>query len=292
MSEASPLSAPQSPLVGRGGDLLAIAKWLDEGARIVTVTGPVGIGKSRVALEVARRAAAGGASVAIAACGAAAEAETLCDAVASALAMEEEEGAGDPVLRIARALSARGDFVLVLDELDSIGPRATPILARWLALAPELAILVAARGRTHVAGEIVHELGPLPEAEALFFACAQRVRAGFSPSDADREHARAIVEALDGVPLAIELAAARMSVMGTRALLHRIGSGAERGLARAIDAAWSALDPIEQRALAELTVLRAPFTVDAAEAIVDVERPAVDVISALRDKSLLLARED
>src|SRR5262249_41546023 len=146
----------------------------------------------------------------------------------------------------------------------------------------------AARERTRLAGEEVYELGPLAqgEAEQLFAQAARRARPGWAPAGADAEAIAEIVRALDGVPLAIELAAARMSVMGARALLHRLNTSLEvaRGLDAALDGSWASLDANGQRALARCTVFRAPFTADAAEAVTGA---SVDVIAMLREKSLL-----
>lgn len=285
---------PRPPLVGRGADIAAVTRWLQEGARLVTVTGPAGMGKTRIALEIARACEEPTVAVVVELAGAADDAG-LCDAVGRALGLAEEDGGADPVARVGHALRSRGDVLLVLDGMDRLAAHAEGTLGRWLAISPELALVVASRERTHLPGEVVHEVGPLPEAEALFVACAQRIRAGWGPSDAERESITAIVRELEGVPLAIELAAARLSVMGARALLHRIRSGApgvRDALERALEGAWSSLDENEQRALACATVFRGGFDVEAAEAVLDAGRAALDVVSSLKDKSLLFARED
>lgn len=286
--------APRAPLVGRAADVAAISRWLDDGERLVTVTGPVGIGKTRVAQEVALVADVTSSAAWVDAAGAVDEASLVDALLASLGAAEDVAGPADPIGRAGCALAARGDLLLVLDGLDALAPRAAKVIDAWLRAAPELLVLVASRERTRLPGEIVHELGPLAEADALFTSFAQRTRAGFQPSEADREAIAAIARELDGVPLAIELAAQRLSVMGPRAILHRLRSGAPgaTGLDRALEGAWVALDADEQRALGALTVFHGGFTLEAAEAVIDAGRPPIELIAALRDKSVVVARED
>ncbi len=313
------LAPPPTPLVGRGADLSAIAAWLAEGARLVTLTRPAGVGKTRLAAEAARAVLAEGrAAVWRADLSEARGAEGVCDAVALALGVQgEPAAAADATARIGRALAARGEVLLVLDEMDALVEHAAATVGRWLALAPEAVFVVTSRERLGIAGEVVHEVLPLAlpegselggEAVDLFVQVAGRVRGGFTPSPAEAPFVAAIVRELDGLPLAIELAAPRMAMMGPRALLHRMGSRfevlrRERGatgrhatLEAAIDGSWSALAPWERDALAQATVFRGGFTLEAAEAVIEfaahagpVAPPVLEVIAALRERSLLHA---
>lgn len=292
-SLSAALLAPRAQLVGRAADVAEITRWLDVGERLVTIAGPSGIGKTRVALEVARTADVTTHVAWVELC-AVTDVPALCDAVASAMGLAEEEGAQEPLLRIGRALATRGDLLLCLDAFESLSARAEETVGTWLRMAPELLLLVASRERTRLPGEVVHELGPLPEAEELFVACAQRIRAGFTPTVEELAIVKEIARELEGVPLAIELWATRLSVMAPRALLHRIRTGAGGvgdALTRALSGAWNSLTEDEKAALAAVTVFRGGFTLEAAEAIVDVKGAAIDVLAQLRDKSLLLARE-
>jgi len=275
--------------VGRESELLAIDGWWERGARVVTVTGPAGMGKSRVAQEAARRTERPTAVVDLTA---ASEQAAFFDAVHRALWLGDEEGASDPAVRLAHALRERGDLLLVLDGPEGVLSSLGGTLASWLARAPELTLLIASQVRLGMAGEVVVELGPLAEAEELFLACGQRTRSGWSPTELDRQMAGEIARELDGVPLAIELAAARLTVVGTRAILHRIRGGAPTGLERAIAISAAGLDEREALSLAQLSIFRGGFTADAAEEVLDTGSESMAVLTALRQKSLVFARDD
>jgi predicted ATPase len=305
--------------VGRGADLTAIAGWIAAESRLLTVTGPAGVGKSRLAVEMGLCLhAEGRAEVWRAELGDARGVEGICDAVALAIGAQREPSAGaSPAARLGRTLAARGELVLILDELEALVEHAPATVGQWLALAPEAIFLVTSRERLGIPGEVVHELAPLGlpqgsevsgEAVELFVQAAGRVRGAWSPTPAEAPFVAAIVRELDGLPLAIELAAPRMAMMGPRALLHRLGSRFEvlrraaasvgpsrhATLEAAIDGSWSALAPFERDALAQASVFRGGFTVEAAEAVVDLGAhagapPVIEVVAALRDKSLLHA---
>jgi predicted ATPase len=316
---ATNVAPPPEPLVGRSADLAAILGKFAEDERLLTITGPAGVGKTRLAIEVGLALAAEGrAEVWRAELGEARGAEGICDAVALALGMvrEPSRDAADAVLRIGRALAARGEVALILDEMDALVAHAAETVGRFLSLAPEAIFVVTSRERLGIAGEQVHELAPLAlpegagaegEAVELFVRAVRRVRGDYTLSAAEAPFVAAIVRELSGLPLAIELAAPRMALMGARALLHRLGSrfdvlrrggagaaGRHATLEAAIDGSWSALAPWERDALAQCSVFRGGFTLEAAEAVIDVRAHAgapatLDVLAALRDKSLLYA---
>ena len=312
------------PLVGRRDEVRAILALFDADERLVSVTGPGGIGKTRLALAVGHEVVQGDSSSRPAEvwwCELA-DAEGvsgICDAVAGAAGVPGAgAGAEDPVERLGRALASRGEVLLLLDNFDHLGAHAAATVGRWLERAPEARFLITTRERLRLEGEAARELGPLglpdgaaaiedADAVALFVRCAERARSGFTLAPADAPFVAEIVRELDGVPLAIELAAARTAVMGPRALLHRLTSRAEvlarsrRGgpdrhatLEAAIDGSWMALAAWEQDALAQCSVFRGGFSIEAAEAVLDLgahpDAPAVlDVLSALRDKSVVRA---
>lgn len=319
-----PPERPREPLIGRARDLAALAREVADDERLITITGPGGMGKTRLAAALADRVAAEGAVGAVwtADLSGARDTGAICDALAAALGAAGEAGAGaDPVLRVGKALAARGPALVLLDDFDQAVAHAGATVGRWLAMAPEASFVVTSRERLGIAGERVHELGPLSlpdraepsaacEAVELFVRCARRLRHDFTLSDADAPFVVEIVRELDGIPLAIELSAARTGVMGPRALLHRLRSRFDvlrrsegRGPSRhatmeaAIDGSWGTLTAWEKDALAQCTVFLGGFTSEAAEVVLDLRAhpgapPVLDVLAALRDKSLIHAAPD
>lgn len=314
-----------APFIGRARELEAIDDLFARGERLVTILGPGGVGKTRIAVELASRYGGGfegelDEGVYIFDLSEVDDVTSLCDAVADGLGLPPLLDGGDSVERIGEALAARGACLSVLDNFDRIVPFADESLSRWLALAPELRLLITSRERLHLHHEALIELGPMPlpstesaetssDAMELFLRAAQRARRGWSLKPGESQYVVELLRELDGLPLAIELAAARMAVMGPRALLHRLRSGltvlrrTQRGgasrhetLEHAVDWSWQMLAPWEQAVLAQCAVFRGGFSLEAAEAVI--ELPAqqgaveiVDVIQSLRDKSLLSASE-
>jgi predicted ATPase len=303
-----PLTAPAEPIVGRAADLAAIDALFATEQRLVTLTGPAGAGKTRLALEAGLGFATHGAAER-ADLGEARDLAGLCDAVALALGAGGDRG-DDPVARLGRAIAGRGEVLVVLDDFDAVLAHAAESVGRWMTMAPEAVFLVTSRERLRLPGEAVHEVGPLSlaegeatsEAATLFLRAARRARGSFALHPAEAPYVAAIVKELDGLPLAIELAAPRLAVMGARALLHRLGSrfevlrrsgaGRHATLEAALDSSTQALHPWEAEALSQCTVFRGGFTLEAAEAVIDVRAhpgapPPLDVVASLREKSLL-----
>ncbi|WP_437502612.1 ATP-binding protein [Sorangium sp. So ce1099] len=314
------LALPASRFIGREGELAGLAELLRRGDRLVTLWGPAGMGKTRLALELASRWAEAHAGEAVWLCELTAcrDLRAVCGAVARAIGAQVAAGRREATLveRIGRALAAEGRALLVLDNLEHVIEAAAPALDTWVRAAPELRFLVTSRERTRLPGEVSYELGPLglpaegsPErsaAVALFLdrAAAHRASAPPPPPGGERlADVAALVRRLEGIPLAIELAAAREGVLGVRGLLARLGSrldllaGAGRGrearqatLRGAIEWSWDLLDDRERRALARCSVFRGPFTLEAAAAVLaEPDAAAIDRVEALRDKSLLRA---
>ncbi|WP_437925431.1 tetratricopeptide repeat protein [Sorangium sp. So ce291] len=313
------LSLPASRFIGREGELAGIAELLRRGDRLVTLWGPAGMGKTRLALELASRWAEAQAGEAVWLCELTAcrDLRAVCGAVARAIGAQVAAGRREATLveRIGRALAAEGRALLVLDNLEHVIEAAAPALDAWVRAAPELRFLVTSRERTRLPDEVSYELGPLglpaegsserSAAVALFLdrAAAHRASAPPPPGGEHLADVAALVRRLEGIPLAIELAAAREGVLGVRGLLARLGSrldllaGAGRGrearqatLRGAIEWSWDLLDDRERRALARCSVFRGPFTLEAATAVLaEPDAAAIDRVEALRDKSLLRA---
>ncbi|MGK3985776.1 tetratricopeptide repeat protein [Sorangium sp. So ce136] len=315
------IALPASRFIGREGELAGIAELLRRGDRLVTLWGPAGMGKTRLALELASRWAEAQAGEAVWLCELTAcrDLRAVCGAVARAIGAQVAAGRREATLveRIGRALAAEGRALLVLDNLEHVLETTAPALDAWVRAAPDLRFLVTSRERTRLPGEVSYELGPLglpaegsserSAAVALFLdrAAAHRVSASPPPPPGGEHLAdvAALVRRLEGIPLAIELAAAREGILGVRGLLARLGSrldllaGAARGrearqatLRGAIEWSWDLLDDRERRALARCSVFRGPFTLEAAAAVLaEPDAAAIDRVEALRDKSLLRA---
>lgn len=288
------LPAEPGRLFGRATELAAVRRLLGV-ERLVTLLGPPGIGKSRIALRAGHEiAAAHTTSVVFLDVSAAADARELGARLAEALDVPEPE--------LAETLAARRSTLLVLDGAERAAPTAAAAVAGWLAAAPQLRFLVTSSVRLGVCGEACHEIGPLALADAADLYEERAMRVASEPGrPADRAVIEALVERIDRMPLAVELAASRARVLRPRQLLARLDEGLEilrvtsatgrhASLFAAIGAAWDLLAGHEQHALAQCAVFEGGFTLEAAEAVVDLGADGpriVDVIEALRDRSML-----
>ncbi|MEJ7728668.1 MAG: NACHT domain-containing protein [Polyangiaceae bacterium] len=300
------------PLFGRERELAHALDALEAGERVMVV-GPAGIGKTRLAREVAVAWAAGDAPGERSVCWCALEGASAPATQQDCLAAAVGARAGS----VAAALAARGPCLLVVDGVEEDGGALRALLEAMPTAAPEAAVLLATRARDAGMSGSVFEHGPLltigaaaptgaaSPAVQLFAAAAERARPGWAPGAEELSFVEAIVAELDGVPLAIELAAARMAVMGARALLHRMrqhaggaaAPGAGDALSAGLAAAIAALAPHEAAALAQLRVFRGEIDARAAETVVDLAAhagvpPVIDVLTRLRARWLLSARED
>ena len=302
------LPAERDTFVGRATELQAIARRLDAGARFVTVLGSGGTGKTRL---VRRYGLAwlgdwpGG--VYFADLSETRSLDGIFFAVASAL--EVPLGKDDPAVQLGHAIAGRGRCLVILDNFEQVVQHAPATLGRWLDRAANAAFVVTSRVRLHVPGEESFPIEPLPlemDAIDLFVARARAQKPDFVLGEANRAAVAEVVRLLDGLPLAIELAAARVSMLSPAQLVERMrdrfsllagahGAAARQATLRAaIDWSWELLTPWEQAALAQLSVFEGGFTLEAAEVVLDLSAwteapPAIDAVQALVDKSLLRA---
>ena len=308
------LSLDPSSFVGRESELVEIGQLIGDGARLISLLGSGGTGKTRLArrlgLELVETLRPGGVWFCdLSSC---TEVGQVVGAVAAVLGVpiRDPDRVEAAMLQLGCALASRGRVLLVLDNFEQVVTHA-PLLARWLDDAPLLQLLVTSRERLRLPAEQAFEIDPLSKDEAaeLFIARASAARPGFKVGD-DGDAIAEIVQRLDRLPLAIELAAARSSVLAPRKLLERLaqrfrllrggrrGAGARQAtLEGAIAWSWDLLEPWERCALAQCSVFRGGFTLEEAERLLDLaqwpDAPwELDVLAALRDKSLLRSVPD
>jgi len=300
------LPAERDAFVGRTSELRALAARLDAGARLVTVLGPGGTGKTRI---VRRYGWAwlgdwpGG--VYFCDLSEARSLDGIFFAVASALGVPL--GKDDPAVQLGHAIAGRGRCLIIADNFEQVVPHAPATLGRWLDRAPDAAFVVTSRERLHLQGEEIFPVEPLPlamDAIDLFVARARAQKPDFVLGEGNRAAVADVVRLLDGLPLAIELAAARVRVLSPAQMVERMrdrfgllagarGAAARQATLRgAIDWSWDLLSPWEKAAFAQCSIFDGGFTLEAAEAVLDLSPwpqapPAIDVVQALADKSLL-----
>ena len=303
-------------LVGRRTQLSEVITKLAQGPGLVTVLGPGGIGKTRLAQGVIESKKLDFPTV-FCDLREASSIREVSHQIAEALGLRWTcaPAVASPAAQLRDALSRIEPRVVVLDNFEHLTNLATDTLGQWLPPATQIRWLVTSRRILHLQSEQVVELGPLPLPSSdedwecpsiqLFAEGAARVEPSFDVRD-HGPHVGALVRRLEGIPLALELAAGQMRRAGPRDLLERLGPrvillrSADRDanprhqtLRAAIDSSWGLLTRDEQATLRQLTVFRGGFTLEAARAVVRLgptaEKAVDDVIGDLRDASLLSA---
>ncbi|MEW5738443.1 MAG: protein kinase [Myxococcota bacterium] len=299
----------EGSLIGRAGELADLHQMLGAGDRLVTLLGPGGVGKSRLAREAARQQAANySGRVFFADATAARDLEGLCLAVAEAMGAALPPG-GNPVEGVSALLASRRRCLVVLDNVEHLQNEAGEALTAWLEAARGVRFLVGSRVALEVEAEKTYEVSPLrleggdeaeSDAATLFLERATQSNPRFPTGKWAREAVRELVRRLDGMPLAIELAAAQMADSPLEALRDQLDDTSEgsrgslRGVDEAFEASWDMLTDAERAALAQCTVFAAGFTAEAAVRVLRVPgKPSVDAeavlqaLHKLRQKSLL-----
>lgn len=287
------LPALASQIVGRNAERDELIDLIEDN-RVVTLTGPGGIGKTRLAIEVASdvlsRFEKGVFLVDLAPID---DPELLLPAIAADVGVDPaREGS------LATAL-ADGPRLLLLDNFEQLID-AAPRLGEVMAATPAVKALVTSQVPLHIAGETVMRLDPLAgskddsPAVELFMTRARQADPSFAPENLD--DVLRLVDALDGVPLAIELAAARVNVLSPAEVLERIDTGVlkasradmpdrHRSLAAVVEWSYELLDAGQREALQALAVFRGGATLAALEAVL--QRDPLDDLSELVDRSLV-----
>ncbi|MEU4494988.1 BTAD domain-containing putative transcriptional regulator [Streptomyces sp. NPDC023998] len=304
-SERGNIRPRLTSFVGRDSELTAIGADLTR-SRLVTLTGPGGSGKTRLAEEAAPAAAPEGAwLVELAPLD---DPDALPGAVLSALGLREtalivREGqplpAAAPADRLVEHLGGSA-LLLVLDNCEHLIDAAAELAERLLTRCPRLRILATSREPLGIPGELVRPVDPLPDPKALQLLADRgtAARPGFRVED-DRDAAAEICHRLDGLPLAIELAAARLRMFTPRQIADRLDdrfrlltSGSRTVLPRqqtlraVVDWSWDLLEDTERTLLRQLAVFAGGWDIAAAEAVCG---NAAEHLGALVDKSLVTA---
>ncbi|MBO9556611.1 MAG: transcriptional regulator [Cellulomonas sp.] len=279
---------PATVLVGRDADVVAVETALKE-APLVTVVATGGAGKTRLATEVARRAAALGTSVRAVELAGVHDAAEVLPTVLAALGGSETAAARPDLAPGRRLLTPEErlrfaaqdlDGLVVLDNCEHVLDAAAAVVSDLLASAPpDVVVLATSRAPLGIVGEAVHRLRALPDDDALALLEA-RARAGRDTVGWDEERARELCHRLDNLPLALELAAARLRAMPVADVLEGLSDrfalldDALRGLPERHASLWAMvdwsrelLDPPERELLERLAVVPAPFTADTALAV-------------------------
>lgn len=312
-----PASLPRflTPLIGREGDMAILTILLDD-SRLVTVRGTGGVGKTRLALAVAEKIARAFDRVCFVELAPLHEATGVPGSILAALSIREQ-GSTRPLDVIAGTLRS-GRTLLVLDNMEHLLP-AGDIVLHLLGTCPNLSVLITSREALRVRGERVYTLGPLylPEREQdadrspairLFLDRAEDAGAVI---ERDESTVRAVVEIcrrLDGLPLAIELAAAWAPILSPAALLDRLSTrllsldratrGAparQRTMRDTVAWSYDLLSPAEQALFRRLSVFADGCSLDAADAVCPgvgpLELDTLSGLASLVDKSLLAAQD-
>jgi predicted ATPase/DNA-binding SARP family transcriptional activator len=295
------LPASSTSFLGRGHELGEVAGLLRE-LRLVTLIGPPGAGKSRLAVETARTLEAelpdGTWLVDFGRAGGAADAVRLLANVVDARGAE-------PLARVTSRLRA-ADALIVLDACERVLEEARRIAATLLAECPALRILATSREALHLESEARVVVGPLgPAAAELFLARARAARPGFVPNADDVALAEEIARRLDGLPLAIELAAARVNVLGlaeVAAMLEHRGAylrdspeldPGRSALQALVEWSYDLLDDNEKTLLQQLAVHRGGASLASLTAVAGAqglnEATVAYLVGALIDKSIVSA---
>jgi predicted ATPase len=307
-----PLPISLTPLIGREQELEAVCALL-AGARLLTLTGIGGVGKTRLALEVARRSSkhfpAGAALIPLAEI---AESERVAGAIA--LALKCGDAAGSSVVEAIRQSIGEREMLLILDNFEQVWA-AADVVSGLLGDCPNLKILVTSRSVLQVDGEQEYPLEPLAlppkgasehalqsaPSVALFLDRARAVRPDFRPEGRDLDYLAEVCRRLDGLPLAIELAAARIKILSPQELWQRLVESLDllsspsvgrpqrhQTLQLALDWSHELLDESERTLLRRLAVFGGGFSLSAVESTCGLSSASiVDLLTALVDKSLV-----
>ena len=287
------LPARPDSFIGRDHELDRLRELLGSGQRLVTLLGPGGAGKTRLSQRIAAELL--GDRVESAWFCDLSEARTLDGLIGAVASTLELPPAKDAARAVGWAIAGRGAVLVVLDNFEQAVDHAAASVGLWAQMAPDAVFLVTSRIPVRLRGERTVELSSMRREDGVKLL----VDRGFEV-DADAPETEELVERLDGLPLAIELAAARTRSMSVSEVLSRLnrrfrlltGGAADlpqrhRALRATLDWSWDLMTPDERAALCQLSVFEGGFTLDAAEAVLEVSGWTPDLVRGLVDQSLV-----
>ncbi|MEL6349880.1 MAG: protein kinase, partial [Myxococcota bacterium] len=310
------LPAEVDAFIGRSDALSVLSESLHS-SRLVSILGIGGTGKTRLAVHFARHHISdypGG--VFFCDLSDARTLEGLLFVVAQVMDVPLSEG--DPLKKLGHAIAGHGQCLMIFDNFEQLAAHAAETVGAWLKRAEAARFVVTSRALLEIHGEHPLRLAPLKdeEAVALFVERSAVKKRGFVLDDTNRDAIHQLVRLLDGLPLAIELATARIKLMTPQTMLSRMNhrfqllSVGRRAVGRravgrpdtvkrqatlraTIDWSWNLLEDWEQSAFIQCSVFEGGFTLEAAEAVIDLstidDAPwAMDAVQSLVDKSLLV----
>lgn len=295
---------------GRRAELRRLSELLDAGARMISVVGIGGVGKTRLATHFARRWLGEFPS------GAwfcdLAQARDL-DGIFSAVAqgLDVALGRSDPRRQLADVIEGRGSCLVILDNFEQVARLAAESVGHWLDKTTKARFIATTRERLGVIGEHVVPVDSLDpgDAASMFISRAGASQPQFRVDAGNSRTIHQLVELLDGLPLAIELAAGRLTVMSAETMLARIGQRftllatrtgrlkRQSTLRAAFDWSWDLLNANERSLLAQASTFAGGFTLEAAEGVLqlptdDGQASILDTLQSLVDKSFVRTSDD
>lgn len=304
------IPAEYDEFVGRSAELRRLADLLHSGARFISIVGIGGVGKTRLVTHFARRWLGefpGGAWFCDLA--EARDADGIFSAVAQGL--DVALGRAEPRRQLADVIVGRGECLVIFDNFEQVAVLAADTVGHWLDRAPAAWFMATTRERLGIKGEHIVAMDSLvpTDAASMFLHRARANYPDFRVGPGDDKAIQDLVELLDGLPLAIELAVGRLGVMSPKVMLTRLHTrftllAARSGrpkrqstLRAAFDWSWELLTTGERSLLAQASVFSGGFTLEAAEAVLQLGEPEscdvslLDTLQSLADKSFVRANE-